>query len=372
MTRPTVAYVDLESIRHNVRALGRHVEGTKMMCMVKADAYGHGLVPVAEACAQAGAYALGVATAEEGVLLRRAGIELPILCVGACFEQSAADTVKYGITQTVYDPECVRVLEHAANRAQTDVNVHIKLDTGMERLGVQSLDELRELVCALKNAPHVHCTGAFTHFAASDSWDKSFTYRQAQRFEEMLALLKSAGYTNLLRHASCSGALIDCPDLRYDMVRPGIAIYGYYPSPDVKHTLSLRPALRLESRLTQVKQVPAGQSIGYSRSFIAPRDMRIGVVPIGYGDGYRRANSNRGYCIICGQKAPICGKVCMDQMMVDITDIPQASSGELVTLIGAQGETHIWADEMADICSTISYEILLGISKRVPKVYCGC
>ena len=172
-------------------------------------------------------------------------------------------------------------------------------------------------------------------------------------------------------HAVCGTQTLLCRHAAAGKNRAEAALRQLKGQPDVKHTLSLRPALRLESRLTQVKQVPAGQSIGYSRSFIAPRDMRIGVVPIGYGDGYRRANSNRGYCIICGQKAPICGKVCMDQMMVDITDIPQASSGELVTLIGAQGETHIWADEMADICSTISYEILLGISKRVPKVYCG-
>ena len=371
MSRPTVAYVELDNIRQNIKNLQRHIGNTKMMCMVKADAYGHGLVQVARTCSDAGAYALGVAATEEGVQLRQAGIDLPILCVGACFRESAHDAVMHDITQTVYDVSCLEALQSAAEKTGKKARVHIKIDSGMARLGVQSEQELLEIIKAVRACPDIAVTGAFTHFAASDSADKGFTHRQAEIFNGMLRVLEREGFTDIIRHASCSGAVLDCPELRYDMVRPGIAIYGYYPSREVRHDIILKPALRLESRLTQVKSIGKGQSIGYGRSFVAPRDMRIGIVPIGYGDGYRRGNSNKGYCVICGRKAPICGRVCMDQLMADITDIPDASPGALVTLIGQQDGVHIWADEMADICDTISYEILLNISKRVPKVYCG-
>lgn len=372
MSRPTTAYVELDNISFNINSIKKHVGDTKIMCMVKADAYGHGLIPVAKICVREGAYALGVATVEEGVALREAGITLPILCVGACFEGSHLDAVKYDITQTLYGADCLDALERACKRLNKRATVHVKIDSGMARLGVQTEEELRELLDRLKEHPSVVLTGAFTHFATSDCLDKSFTLRQAELFDKMLAVLSEYGYSDILRHASCSGATIDCPHLFYDMVRPGIAIYGYYPSGEVdKKKLPLKPALRWETRLSQVKTVKAGESIGYGRSFFAKKDMRIGVAPVGYGDGYRRGNSNKGYCLINGQRAPVVGRVCMDQLMLDITDIQGASEGALVTLIGEQGDEHIYADEMADICDTISYEILLNISKRVPKVYCG-
>ena len=372
MSRPTAAYVDLDNISFNINSIKKHVGSTKIMCMVKADAYGHGLIPVAKVCAKEGAYALGVATVEEGVALRNAGITLPILCVGACFESSHEDAVRYDITQTLYGADCLDALSRACKRLNKRATVHVKIDSGMARLGVQSEQEMCELLDALKEHPEVELTGAFTHFATSDCLDKSFTDIQAALFDKMLEILKQHGYGNIIRHASCSGATIDCPSLYYDMVRPGIALYGYYPSNEVnKAALPLRPALRWETRLTQVKTVKKGQSIGYGRSYFADKDMRIGVLPVGYGDGYRRGNSNKGYCIINGSRANIVGRVCMDQLMVDITDIEGATEGALVTLIGAQGEEHIYADEMAEICDTISYEILLNISKRVPKVYCG-
>lgn len=372
MSRPTTAYVDLDNISFNISSIKKHVGNTKIMCMVKADAYGHGLVPVAKVCAREGAYALGVATVEEGVILRREGITLPILCVGACFETSHMDAVKYDITQTLYSAECLDALDRACKRLNKKATVHVKIDSGMARLGVQSEQELEDLLSALKDHPDIQLTGAFTHFATSDCMDKSFTLAQAATFDKMLDILDKNGYRGIIRHASCSGATIDCPWLNYDMVRPGIAIYGYYPSGEVdKSKVPLKPALRWETRLTQVKTVKAGESIGYGRSYIAKEDTVIGVVPVGYGDGYRRGNSNKGYCIVNGQKARVVGRVCMDQLMLDITNIQGATEGAMVTLIGAQDQQHIYADEMADICDTISYEILLNISKRVPKVYCG-
>ena len=372
MSRPTTAYVDISSIKHNVAALQKHVGSTKIMCMVKADAYGHGMIPVAKACIKSGAYALGVATVEEGVALREAGIEAPILCVGACFADSNAAAVEHGITQTLYDIESLYRLEDAAARLKRVAQVHVKIDSGMTRLGVRSREELIALLEAARECKCVRITGAFTHFATSDHRDKSFTHKQAELFNSMLEILNEHGYNDIIRHASCSGAIIDCPEYNYDMVRPGIAIYGYYPSDEVDKTkVVLRPALRWETRLTQVKSIKRGETVGYGRSYEAPRDMVIGVVPVGYGDGYRRGNSNKGYCVINGSRANIVGRVCMDQLMVDITDIQGATEGALVTLIGAQGDCSIWADEMAEICDSISYEILLNISKRVPKVYCG-
>ncbi len=372
MSRPTTAYVDLNNIRSNLKAIKKHVGNTKIMCMVKADAYGHGLIPVAKLCAQNGADALGVATVEEGVQLRDAGITLPILCVGACFSGSHKDAVAYGITQTIYDAQALQELEKEAQRQGRKALVHIKIDSGMARLGVQSQAHLTELLTLANACKNVRIDGVFTHFATSDHKDKTFTIRQAEFFQDMLKVMEKFGYTDIIRHASCSGATIDCPEYHFDMVRPGIALYGYYPSDEVDKTkLALKPALRWETRLTQVKTIQKGQSVGYGRSYVVDKDTVIGVVPVGYGDGYRRGNSNKGYCIINGKKARILGRVCMDQLMVDITDIEGATEGALVTLIGAQQEVSIWADEMADICDTISYEILLNISKRVPKVYCG-
>lgn len=342
-----------------------------MMCMVKADAYGHGLVPVAKAAVQAGTYALGVAMVEEGSALRKAGITVPILCVGACFLGSLAQAVCNDITLTIYDTAFLEELDTAAARQGKTAQVHIKIDSGMARLGVQSEQELHAICDCLKNCTNIEVTGAFTHFATSDCTDKTFTLEQAAFFDAMLCILKQRGYTGILRHASCSGGILDCPNLNYDMVRPGIALYGYYPSKEVARQVHLQPVLRLESRLTQIKVIKSGCSVGYGRSYIAKQDITVGVVPIGYGDGYRRGNSNRGFCVVCGQRVPIVGRVCMDQLMVDITGIAGATEGALVTLIGTQDGAHIWADEIADICDTISYEILLNLSGRVPKVYCG-
>ncbi len=368
--RPTVAYVDLDKLVHNYNAIKRHVGKAMLMAMVKADAYGHGLLPVSLALARAGADYFGVAAVEEGVSLRKAGINQPILCVGAAFKSSLEEAVENDIILTLYEEGQLGQMQEAALKAGKKARVHIKLETGMNRLGAHTGGELARLARALKKCSMLCAEGVFTHFAASDSADKDFTYEQASIFEQGREILANEGLDGLIAHAACSGGTLDCPDLYYDMVRPGIALYGYHPSDEVINRLPLEPIMRLESRLSQVKEIKAGESIGYGRSFTAPRDMRIGVVPIGYGDGYRRALSNKGCALINGRRANITGRVCMDQMMVDITDIP-AETGELVVLLGKSGDEKFDAEDMAQICGTISYEITLGFTARVPKIYYG-
>ena len=261
-------------------------------------------------------------------------------------------------------------MQEAAERVGKKARVHIKLETGMNRLGAHTDGELLQLARELKKCDMVQAEGVFTHFAASDSTDKTFTYEQASIFNRGREILANEGFDRLIAHAACSGGTLDCPDLYYDMVRPGIALYGYPPSSEVINHLPLEPIMRIESRLSQVKHIKAGESVGYGRSYTAQKDMRIGVVPIGYGDGYRRALSNKGFVIINGCRANILGRVCMDQMMVDITDIP-AESGELAVLLGKSGGEKFDAEDMAEICGTISYEITLGFTARVPKIYYG-
>lgn len=369
--RPTVAYVDLDKLRHNFDLIKNHVGNkTMIMAMVKADAYGHGLLPVSKTLAGAGADYLGVAAVEEGIRLRQAGVSLPILCVGAVFKSSLEEGIANDIIFTLYDKEQLADMESAAKRLKKQARVHIKLETGMNRLGAHADSGLAELARELKACGHVKAEGVFTHFATSDCFNKDFTYEQASIFERGRAILADEGIENLIAHAACSGAALDCPDLYYDMVRPGIALYGYCPSDEVINRLPLEPVMRLESRLSQVKKVKAGETIGYGRSFQAQEDMVIGVVPIGYGDGYRRALSNKGWVLVKGKKARIAGRVCMDQMMVDITGT-DAQPGELVTLMGTDGAEKFDAEDMARLCGTISYEITLGFTARVPKIYYG-
>lgn len=369
--RPTAAYVDLDKLVHNYNEIKRHVgDKTMIMAMVKADAYGHGLLPVSLTLAQAGADYLGVAMVEEGVRLREAGVRLPILCVGASFKSSLEQGIKEDIIFTLYEESQLYDMQLAAKSVGKKARVHIKLETGMNRLGAHADGELLGLARALKRCDMIQAEGVFTHFAASDSTDKTFTYEQASIFSRGREILANEGLDGLIAHAACSGGVLDCPDLYYDMVRPGIALYGYHPSAEVKNKLALEPVMRLESRLSQIKEIKAGESVGYGRAFTAHRDMRIGVVPIGYGDGYRRALSNKGVVLIKGCRAGILGRVCMDQMMVDVTDIP-AESGELVTLLGRNGGEKFDAEDMAALCGTISYEITLGFTARVPKIYYG-
>ncbi len=355
--------VDLQAIRDNVCALKSSIgQNVKLMAVVKADAYGHGMVQVARAALSAGAAFLGVATPDEGVLLRENGLDAPILVFGALAREGAEASVRYGLTQTVCRPDMIRWLSQECLRQQKEAYVHLKVDTGMGRIGVRTEGEARALLQALRDAPQVKLTGAYTHFADADGLEESFTLQQLAAFESIASLLPQG----ILRHAANSAATLRYPQTHFDMVRPGIALYG---CPPVKTDVALRPAQRWVTEVIHVKEIEAGDTVSYGRTFTAEKRMRVATLPVGYGDGYHRMLSNRGKVLVGGEYAPILGRVCMDQTMVDVTDIPAAVPGAEAVLLGRQGQKEIAADQMGQWAGTISYEVLLAPTLRVTRRY---
>lgn len=365
MYRTNYVEIDLEAVRHNARQmLARLSEGTRLMAVVKADAYGHGAVQVAQAALEAGASALAVAIPEEGECLRAAGIAAPILVLGGIEPDAAGAVVRCGLTQTVFDARAIAALSQAAQRLNRPARVHLKLDTGMSRIGVRTAAQAAALAQAADEAPGVRLVGAFTHFASADEEDASQTQQQIARFEDMLRAVEAVHGAPLLRHACNSAGIYRYPQAHYDMVRGGIALYGCAPAPGIG---GLRPAMRWTTRATFVKDLPAGERISYGGTYTAARDMRVMTVPVGYADGYRRAFSGRAQVLVRGRRAPVVGRVCMDQMMVDVTDIPAAAAGDAATVFG--GDVSDSVETLAHTAGTIPYEILCSIGRRVPRVY---
>lgn len=366
------AEIRLADIAYNIaqlrRCIGRNV---LFMAVVKADGYGHGAYRVAETAIDAGTRWLGVATAKEGVELRDKGINAPIIVLGGIMPYEAEDVVAFHLCQTVFTLDVARALSDVSVRQGKNADVHIKVDTGMGRVGVRPGAELEQLIEGLMKLPGINITGMFTHFAESDAGDKAFTKHQLSLFCQAVNQVKAMGVGPLILHAANSAAIIDCPDAHFDMVRGGISIYGYYPSDKIDNPqrVDLRPALSWKARVVYVKDAPAGTSISYGRTFTTQRSSKIATVSAGYADGYRRQLSNKGYVLIRGSRAPVIGRVCMDQFMVDITDIPDVAIGDEVVLIGRQGDEIITADDLAELCDTISYEILTSIGPRVPRIY---
>lgn len=353
--------VDLDAIRSNARAIKAAVgPGVKVMAVVKGDAYGHGMCETARAALSAGASFLGVATPDEGVALREAGITAPILVFGALTREAAQAAVEYELTQTVCRAEMIRWLQAECQRARREACVHLKVDTGMNRIGVKNEAEAHRVLEALDECPRVRLTGTYTHFADADGMDEGFTHQQVAAFEKISGLLPR----DILRHAANSAATLRFPRLRFHMVRPGIALYG---CPPVDTDIPLRQAMRWITEAVHVKEIQPGDTVSYGRTFTAEKPMRVATVSVGYGDGYHRMLSNRGKVLIGGQFAPILGRVCMDQTMVDVTDIPGAAPGSEVVLLGKQKENIITADDMGRWAGTISYEVLLAPTARVPR-----
>ncbi len=355
--------VDVQAIRDNVRALmGAVGPDVKLMAVVKADAYGHGMIQVAKAALSAGASFLGVATPDEGVLLRENHIYAPILVFGALNRDGAGAAVRYGLTQTVCREDMVSWLQNECEKQSREAFVHLKVDTGMGRIGVRTEGEAQAVLEALGASPQVKLTGAYTHFANADGSEEKFTLDQLASFERITKLLPG----NILRHAANSAAALRFPQARFDMVRPGIALYG---CPPVKTDVPLRPAQRWVTEVIHVKEIGPGDTVSYGRTFTAERIMRVATLPVGYGDGYHCMLSNRGKVLIGGELAPILGRVCMDQTMVDVTHIPAAQPGAEAVLLGRQGNNEITADQMGQWAGTISYEVLLAPTARVPRRY---
>ena len=373
------AEINLAHLTHNLRAVRARIPaGTRLMGIVKADAYGHGAVPVAQALLAQGVDALGVAICEEGFALRDAGIDAPVLVMGFTPDPLLDKVVRQGLAQTVFSPVGATALSTAAARVGKKARVHIKIDTGMSRLGFLPTKESVAAICAIARDPHLDVQGIYTHCATSDALDNSFVFTQRERFCWILQELEACGLHIMLKHMANSGAVAqtlrnDPPtDLFMDMVRVGILLYGLPPSremTDVCDVLSLKPVMRLISQVSMVKELPAGVGISYGHHFVTPRPTTIAVLPVGYADGYPRRLTYGGRVLIKGQYAPIAGAICMDQCMVDVTDITGGVvPGEPVTLLGSPAEG-ISADDLADIVGTISYEVVCGVGKRVPRIY---
>lgn len=371
--RPVWAEIDLAAIAHNVREL-RSKTGpkSKFMAVVKADAYGHGALPVSQVALQYGADYLGVAILEEARQLREAGISAPILILGYTPAEQASDLVKLNITQTIHDFAMAEVISQAAVSLGRTARVHIKVDTGMGRIGFTIADVNTPLeILKLAGLPGIEVEGLFTHFAVAEAQDKEYTYWQYKQFIELDSRLKQQGLHIPLKHAANTAAIVELPDMHLDMVRAGISIYGLNPFDEEKHAkIDLQPALSLKARIAQVKAVPAGVSISYGRRYITERESLIATIPLGYADGYTRLLSNKTTVLVQGRRVPQIGTICMDQFMVDVTDLPERiKAGDEVVLIGRQKVGQITADELAGLIGTINYEIVCMISDRVPRVY---
>jgi alanine racemase len=363
------AVISLDALARNLgRVRDRVGENVQIMGVVKADAYGHGALPAARTLVEAGAAWLGVALPEEGVQLRRKGLQVPILAMGPTPPDQGPLLSEYRLDQMVYHPLHARALASSTGSSSGALRVHLKIDTGMGRLGIHP-SEAAAGAKAIVHLPGLELKGVMTHFAAADASDKGHALEQLRQFLEAVREIEAAGIAVPLRHAANSAAILDLPGSHLDMVRPGIALYGYPPSPSVSQNPPWESVLTFMTRIAQLKKVPKGGTVSYGCTYVAPRDVLVATLPVGYADGYNRLLSNRGDVLIRGQRVPVIGRVCMDMIMVDVTDVGGVQEGEEVILLGRQGDQAVLADEWAAHVGTISYEILCNISTRVPRAY---
>lgn len=368
--RPTWLEIDLGVIARNTQMLrARTTPGAQLMAVVKADAYGHGAAEVSGTALQNGAQALGVALAEEGVQLREAGIDAPILVFGGVTQAGAQAVARHGLAQVVYDEQAVRWLSQAAQSMGRPVRVHLKADSGMGRVGVRGMAPLMALADAVASAPGLSLAGLMTHFATADEADTAYAQVQHACFLPMVAALRKRA-PHLIAHAANSAALLRMADTHHNLARPGIALYTDPHLPGGA-SAGLAQAMRWVTHGLFVKVIAPGEPVGYGRAFTAARPTRVMTVPVGYGDGYHLRIGGTGFALVRGQKAPVIGRVCMDQAMLDVTGIAQAAAGDEVVLLGRQGDLFIDAADMGDWCDMIPYEILLSPTARVPRVYIG-
>lgn len=368
----TYAQVDLDRIAHNYREIRNILAPTtELMCIVKANAYGHGAVEVARVLAKEGASMLGVATITEGVELREAGITTPVLVLGGIQEQHVEAVVDYNLSQTVTSREIIQKLSDYAQASGKTPKVHLKIDTGMGRLGIRPGKELDFFLPVLKKCRNIEVEGVYTHFAASEDTDRSYTNLQMRRFKSAIRAVDEAGIKCRYRHCYNSAAIINHPELYsfFNLVRPGLILYGYYPCDTWLKFINIKPAMQVKSKITYVKTVHPGDSVGYGRTYIADRDTRVATIGIGYADGYSRRLSNTGYAIVKGKKVPLIGRISMDQCCLDVSEVEDVKLGDVVTLIGEDGASSIWANEIAEMFGSIAAEVLTALGRRVLRIY---
>ncbi len=365
------AEISLEAIGHNIREVKKRLpEGVKLLGVVKANAYGHGAVPVASYLENQVDY-FATATIEEAVELRENGISAPILILGYVSPSQYGDLVEYDITQTIDSYAQALALEKEAARQNRKAKAHLAVDTGMTRIGFQVTEHDADEAAKIADLPHIELEGMFTHFSCADQEDKTYCSMQMEKYDKMTALLAERGVTIPLRHICNSAGIMEFDDHRFEMVRSGIITYGIYPSEEVKkERLDLIPALSWKSHVIHVKEVGPGIGVSYGATYVTEKPMtRIATVSAGYADGYPRALSNQGCVLLHGKKAPIIGRICMDQMMVDVTDIPDVQVEDVVTLVGTDGDETITIEEIANPAARFDYEMLCDISSRVTRVY---
>ena len=364
------AEINLDAVAYNFKSMRENLApGTKMIAVVKADGYGHGAVPIARMAEEYGdIWGFAAATIEEAVLLRREGIQKPILILGFLFPDAYEEAVQYDIRPTVFKLSMARQLSEEAVRQGKTVHMHIKVDTGMSRIGFKDHEESADLIKTISGLPGVEIEGLFTHFARADEKDKTNARGQLSRYLDFYRMLKEREVEVKMCHCSNRAGIFDIRDANLDAVRAGISIYGMYPSENVnKFAVPIVPALTLRSHVVYIKDVEPGTAVSYGGTFVAERAMRIATVPVGYGDGYPRSLSNKGWVLIRGQKAPIVGRICMDQFMVDVSGILQAREGDMVTLIGSDGGREITMEDMGELSGRFNYELACDFGKRIPR-----
>jgi alanine racemase len=377
------AEIDLEAIAHNVRELRRITDpGANLMVVVKANAYGHGVVEVTRKALENGANCLGVARIEEGIELRKEGFNEPVLIFGYTHPQLAHKLITFDLTQTVWSYNTAKALSEVAGSSNSQIKVHLKVDTGMGRLGLlpdgfrppatdQNLisNAIRD-VESISSLSGLKLEGVYTHFATADSSDKTYAGRQFEIFVDFLNELRRAGMNPPLCHAANSAAIIDMPETHLDMVRAGIAIYGLYPSDQVnKRRIALKPAMTLKSKIVHLKKVPPGFKVSYGSTYQTSESTTIATIPVGYADGFNRLLSSRGHMLVRRRRAPIVGRVCMDQTMLDVGQIPDVHLEDEVVIFGSQKDESITVDEIAATLNTINYEIVSSLTARIPRIY---
>ena len=372
MEKRTWAEVDLDAIAHNIREIRKITnKEAQIMAVVKADAYGHGFLETTKTLLDNGADRLAVAVLQEGKQLRKSGVDVPILILGASAPEDAEDLIEFGITPTVFDYEIAKALSDTAKKRGTVTKVHIKLDTGMTRIGFVINDEdnteIINTIIKISKLPYIEIEGIFSHFSTSDEYDSAYTLMQFDRFMGVVNALEEKGLKIPIRHICNSAGIMMYPQMHLDMVRPGVILYGMYPSNEVdKSRLNLIPAMTIKSTLTLVKEVEAGRGVSYGKEYITDKTTKIATVPIGYADGYLRKIAKKGKMLVNGTEVPIIGRICMDQCMIDVTNVHNIDKGDEVIVFG---KDKITIDDLAEWLETINYEIACIVGKRIPRIY---
>lgn len=366
------ADIDLDAVLYNMESMHKKLKpGTKIAAVVKADAYGHGAVEISRVLENLPyLWGYAVATSNEAMQLVEAGRKKPIIILGLSFPEQFEEIVENDLRPAVCTYETAQALSDIAAEKNKVCRIHIKVDTGMSRIGFQVTTESADTVARISKLPNIMIEGIFTHFARADESSKAPAYEQFKQFEKMIAMVEEKGVQIPLKHCSNSAGIVEIPECNMDMVRAGITLYGLWPSEEVDKTkISLKPVMSLRSRVAYVKELLPGRQISYGGTFTVKKKMTVATVPVGYGDGYARGLSNKGWVLIKGQKAPICGRVCMDQCMVDVTDIPGVKIGDTVTLLGKDADEEITMEQLGELSGRFNYEFACLITPRVPRIY---